>query len=626
MIITFRPNQIVMTKKKKKKFTRPKKKNNRIISGQAKSPLYNLASRLAEAERYLQEGHFQLAGQICNEVLIADPSQPAALSMLASIAIHSGNSEMALEYCNRVIKSNNRDPNIYILKGLAYYELGKYEASVESYLDAIRLNGSLALAHYNLGNAYKALDNLDSAASAYKTAINLNPVYFKAYNNLGNIYQKHRFYEKAVECFVKAIEINPNVAEIHKNLGVAYEILKETDKAMESYDRALRLQPGYPLALAGMALILEKNREHERAYALLDPIVDRLSKDDAVAATTFALVCGIKGEQARSINILTRLLAEKSVPDDARKQLYFSLGGLYDKLGRYGEAFESFQQGNNLHDEYFIPEQNLDKIKKIIGFYATGEYEISSNQSKLPVFIVGMPRSGTSLVEQIIACHPLVYGAGELKDIHQLAASLPQLLGTYHEYPECEKLLTKGLLNELAGQHLDMLKKMADDESIIRVTDKMPGNYLYLGLIKRLFPKATIIHCMRDPLDTCLSCYFQDFVGYHPYAYNLMHLGMNYRHYEYLMEFWRDVIGLPMLEVRYEDLVANQEAISRELIEHCGLEWDEACLNFHKSSRCVHTANFQQVRKPMYSSSVGRWKNYERCLEPLKKGLETRIK
>jgi hypothetical protein len=236
-------------------------------------------------------------------------------------------------------------------------------------------------------------------------------------------------------------------------------------------------------------------------------------------------------------------------------------------------------------------------------------------QSDRPIFIVGMVRSGTSLVEQILASHPAVYGAGELPDVTEITRALPGLLGTDDRYPEFLPILNQEAVDSMACRYLDRLNQIAP--GAMRVTDKMPGNFMYLGLIELLFPGARIIHCMRDPVDTCLSAYFQDFSNNHPYAYDLSNLGAFYRGYLKLMAHWRKVLHLPLLEVRYEDLVADQERISRTLIEFCGLEWDSRCMQFHDSRRFVETASHDQVNRPLCHHSIARWKNYERHLAPL---------
>ena len=235
--------------------------------------------------------------------------------------------------------------------------------------------------------------------------------------------------------------------------------------------------------------------------------------------------------------------------------------------------------------------------------------------SDRPVFIVGMVRSGTTLVEQILSSHPDVYGAGELPDITEITRALPGFLGTGDRYPECLPKLTPEAADVMARRYLDRLTQIAPKAR--RVTDKLPGNFMYLGLIEFLFPGARIIHCMRDPVDTCLSAYFQDFSNNHPYAYDLSNLGAFYRGYLKLMAHWRKVIHLPLLEIKYEDLISDQERVTRSLVEFCGLEWDNRCLQFHETKRFVGTASHDQVNRPLYRESIQRWKNYERHLEPL---------
>jgi hypothetical protein len=230
-----------------------------------------------------------------------------------------------------------------------------------------------------------------------------------------------------------------------------------------------------------------------------------------------------------------------------------------------------------------------------------------------------MPRSGTTLVEQILSSHPAVYGAGELKDIGELANSLPGMIGTNKPFPQNIALLTRVHLDRLATTYLDRLRELSPDA--LRVTDKMLG-FIYLGLIELILPGARVIHCVRDPQDTCLSAYFQDFSESHPYAYDLHNLGVYYSGYRRIMNNWKNVlINVRMMEVSYEELVRNQEAVSRRMIDFCDLPWDDRCLQFHENRRYVATASYDQVRQPMYRSSVGRWKNYERHLNKLKAAL-----
>jgi hypothetical protein len=230
-----------------------------------------------------------------------------------------------------------------------------------------------------------------------------------------------------------------------------------------------------------------------------------------------------------------------------------------------------------------------------------------------------MPRSGTSLVEQILASHPDVHAQGELDDIGLIFESLPAAVGIDSPVVQCLDSLTGDMLDGLARRYLDRIAGNAGKAR--RVTDKMPHNFLYLGLIDLLFPRARVLHCVRDPLDTCVSCYVQQLGEFHAYAGDLANLGRYYRQYRHLMAHWKSALRLPMLEVCYEDLVADQRAVTESMLEFCGLGWDDRVLRFYESGRLTVTQSYQQVRRPMYQSSVGRWKNYNKFLGPLKEAL-----
>ena len=311
--------------------------------------------------------------------------------------------------------------------------------------------------------------------------------------------------------------------------------------------------------------------------------------------------------------------------DRQRFLLHFAAGRLLDRVGSYDEAFENYRIGNRLFGADFSCRDLANTVDKHVAVY-NKEFmrraPRASHGSQRPVFIVGMPRSGTTLVEQILSIHPEVYGAGELEDINWMAISLPKTLASSSSYPDCVPELTVDACDQLAAQYLDRLSALAPDAARL-VTDKMPGNYFHLGLVVLLFPEARIIHCTRDPLDICLSCYFQSFIqaNNHQYAYNLEHLGCAYRQYQRLMNHWKHVLDVPFMDVSYEELVADQERVTRELLAFCGLPWDERCMRFYESKRNVVTASYDQVRRPLYSSSIGRWRHYEKHLEPLRRAL-----
>jgi hypothetical protein len=305
-----------------------------------------------------------------------------------------------------------------------------------------------------------------------------------------------------------------------------------------------------------------------------------------------------------------------------REQLHLTLGKLYDRLGDYDKAFEHVQRGNEQRACKFDMNEFVASIQALIDAYSPrfmATAPRSGITSERPVFIVGMPRSGTTLTEQILARHPDVYGAGELSNINRIPSLLGTLLGGNTIYPYNITGLTTEILNTLGRQYLDFLDTL--DRSAKRVTDKMPHNFMAMGLIALLFPRARIVHCRRDPRDNCLSIYFQNFSDMHTYSNSLADIGLYYRHYEKLTAHFRRVVDIPILEFQYEELVADQEGMTRKLVEFAGLPWDERCLQFHEADRFVATPSYDQVSRPLYSSSTGRWKRYEKHLGPLLEAL-----
>ena len=336
----------------------------------------------------------------------------------------------------------------------------------------------------------------------------------------------------------------------------------------------------------------------------------------------FAAISRHIDRQDEAIALLKKLLAGPIYEPRLLMPLHFGLGKLLDEQGHYDAAFEQFREANALKPRRFDTSKHrrfIDSMIKTFDHDTIARLARSSLLNDRPVFIIGMPRSGTSLVEQILSSHPQIHGAGELQDILRMAERLPKMVKLEHPYPVCVTGLDTGVADTLAGEYLDHLRALAPDARC--VTDKLPGNFLHLGLISRLFPGARIVHCRRDPIDTCLSCYFQNFTADHGYAYNLEHLGFYYRQYERLMHHWFSVVDNPILVVHYEQLVRDTKPTVQAMLEFCSVPWDDVCLHFYESGRPVTTASYDQVRRPPYTTSIGRWRHYARYLQPLRTAL-----
>jgi hypothetical protein len=337
----------------------------------------------------------------------------------------------------------------------------------------------------------------------------------------------------------------------------------------------------------------------------------------------FAESAAAIGRPDEALHAIEPLVGDNGIPPRQRSPLLFCLGAIRDRQGEYDAAFEAFAAANRLYPATFDAESHARRIQERIDAWTperTAGLPRASNADETPVFIIGMPRSGTTLVEQIIATHPEAFGAGERWAIPSLEREFFDARQRGASEADCLDLISRGALDRAATRELRALKRLAPSAG--RITDKMMTNFLHLGLVQLVFPGARVVHCRRDPLDTCLSCFFHRFPeGSEPYAYDLEHLAEYRRTYLEITEHWKSVLDLPWLDVTYKDLVADPDAQIPRLIEFLGLAWDDACLRFHESDREVATLSADQVRRPMYRTSVGRYRHYEKHLGPLKRAL-----
>ena len=507
---------------------------------------------------------------------------------LATALDDCGVIDEAIENYQHAISLNPDMPVAFSNLGRLQREQGRLAEAEQSYRQALLLNPILASALLGLGYVYRDIGDYLSAVKYYRILLENDPEHAKARSLLGDCLAKLDMYDEAREQINKALQLEPDSAENHFNLATCLQALGRFDEATESHRRALTLKPDFSVAAYNLVMINSQSLSDEELANF-----DRLSGDEALDENT-------------------------------RINLHFALAKAYHDRRRYEHAFLQLKSGNNIKaaSNPFDPEVFISQVDRVIATHSTAFFEARWDfgiDSEMPVFIVGMPRSGSTLVEQIISSHPLAHGAGELNDMRILSKKLPEILGSNLEDPEILVQIPKKLCRSLAAEHLKKLGGLS--EGAVRVCDKMLGNFLKLGLIYMMFPQARIIHCRRNPLDMGISCYFQNFARGLRFSYDLEHLGIAYRGYRKLMDHWQSVLPMRMLDVSYEQLIAKQEDTSRKLIDFCGLDWDENCLDFHRQQRGVKTASFWQVRQPIYQSSVSRWQHYEKHLQPLIEAL-----
>ena len=469
----------------------------------------------------------------------------------------------------------------------------------------------------NLGHALAELERHAEAVVQFEKALSLRPDLAAAYNNLGNSLAALRKYAAAQSCYRRALAIQPGFAEAHGNLGNTLAALNQPEQAAASFEAALALNPDLPdvhhnlgSALRALGRLAESERAYERAIALA-PQRAELYRGFAESKRLTA------GDPL--LIAMERLARDMSgLSPQALIELHFGLAKAYDDIGRYDDAFAHLRQGNALKRQAvdYDEAETVGRLRRIAELFTPEvmhRHRGCGDPAPEPVFIIGMPRSGTTLVEQILASHPNVFGAGELMNFAQAVRD------DFPEFPEGVSALGDERFREIGAGYTAGVRTLAPTAHI---TDKMPSNFRFAGLIHLSLPNARIIHVRRDPIDTCLSCFFKIFTGNQPFAYDLQELGRFYRAYATLMAHWRNVIPTAaMLEVNYEDLVTDLEKHARHIVGHCRLEWDASCLTFYRTSRPVNTGSAVQVRQPIYRSAVGRWRNYQNWLAPLLEAL-----
>lgn len=577
----------------------------------------HLKSVLTKAVAYHRDGKLQQAEQLYTSILSSFPEHTQTLYLLGVLQLERGAYSHGLEILQRVLSLEPEHMHARYSLGRASEALGRYDDAEKSFRACLENDPRHADAWLSLGSVQQARGLYREAGESYQKVLEIDGKSYKALANLGSVYSMLGSEEMAERCTKKAASLRPDDAAVLCNLAVIYKGQGKLALALETYERAYENDPQMAEALVGKANILEKMGKVEPAFEIIHSLVED-GNANTNAAITFATLADRFGRTDQALDLVQNLLDRETIPAEPRCRLLFTKAKLLDSMDKYNHAFEAAAAANDLVPRSFDQAAHARRVDKIIEIYSKenmGRLARASNDSQLPVFVVGMPRSGKSLTEQVVASHPQVFGTGELPYIDRTVRSLAEIPGMEGGYPDCVGSIDRFTLDLMADSYLDKLRERGGNAA--RVLDTMPYNFLLLGFIAQLVPKARVIHCVRDPIDTCLACYFKDFRYGNPYTSNLVKLGEYYRAYAKLMRHWHDVLDIPILDVRYEELVADVPACSRKIIDFLDLEWDSRCLRYYQPKSVVNAASHELVREPLSTNWVGRWRHYERQLYPL---------
>ncbi len=514
-------------------------------------------------------------------------------------------------------------PDALHLKGLVHLEFGKSDSAEQLISNAIRTSPQVPQYHLSLGRVYHYKAGYSDAIASCKRALELKPDFAEAFNTLGLIYREIGELNSAIDCFEQAIRLDDTNSNILTNYASTLAESGSIGKALSIFLPLGEKRPDDPVINHCLGYIYELDHDIEKArqYYLEST---KLNPRNVVAYTRLAVIDKHTPDNNHVQTEIEKLLNCSDITDKDKSSLHFALGKIYQDCRDYDLSFHHYKNGNDINrlTQSFNRESHLLFVSRTITTFTeslTDNLNGAGSDSEVPVFILGMPRSGTSLVEQIVSSHPDVRGAGELSYLYMFTRDMHKQLRTTRKYPRCMKHVGKSHIRELADRYLGMLGSKSG--SVLRITDKTPGNYLYIGLIFLMFPKAKIIHCHRDPMDVCFSNYIQKFSRLLPYSCDLADIGFYYIQYQKLMMHWEKLFPGRIHHVSYETLVNDKDEIIKGMIDYCGLPWNDRCLFSHENKRFIRTASDWQVRQPIYTSSIKRWKHYEKYLGPLLEAL-----
>ncbi len=567
---------------------------------------------------YYDHKEFEAAAASQQRALQLAPGFAPALNNLGNIHREQDDKIAAMDFYRQAIAANPRYLEPLSNLGALLLEEDRTDEAEAELNKALQLKPDYPEAICNLGGVFLAREQNETALAHYQRALRIRPVYVEAQMGLAKAFQALENLPDAEAAALHAIRLDGNNAKAHALLASIYAEIARPEQAEVEYNRALEIDPENDDALLGFGHLCMENGQLERAEELFNRALE--SKTDNLSAHIHLVqVKKVLPEDTSFAALLEQEKQFDTLSDNRQLSLNFALGKCYDDTKDYEHAFPHFLNGCQLKRAKFnydpdVVARQFAELQEIFSKETIARLRGGGDPSNLPIFVLGMPRSGTTLTEQIIASHPEVYGAGELGDLLRIAHRKTDPAAT--TFPDNLRFLDHATLTAWGAEYIAGLKPRAPNAK--HITDKMPANFLAVPLIHLMLPNAKIIHVKRNPVDTCLSCFTRLFNRKQEHTYDLAELGRYYADYARLMEQWRKVLPADaLLDVQYEDIVADQEKQARRLLEYCGLEWNPACLEFHKTKRQIRTASVTQVRQPIYNTSVERWRKYEKFLGPL---------
>jgi tetratricopeptide (TPR) repeat protein len=551
-----------------------------------------IPAQFAQAVGFHQAGRLDRAVELYRQILLCEPDLPEVHNNLGAALAALGKLSEATQSYRRALDLNPDNAQAWCNWGAALASLGQLREAEANLRRAIALDASFAEAHSQLGHTLRLSGSLDDAEDMLRRAIALDPNNAQAHAGLGTLLLDCGLSCEAAGAFARAVALKPDFAGAYNNLALALKEAGRLDEAACAAEEAIRLAPRRAAYYANLAEV--------RTFAAGDP----------------------------HVGALETLAQGASLAVDERIHLHFALAKAYEDMGHADDAFTQWLAGNRLKRHAIVYDEattlaRMERARELFTPELIAACPSVGEPSQLPVFILGMPRSGTSLIEQILASHPDVFAAGEINLFDRAVGAICQraklAVGPPPRAAAYPDMVADMGLEDFRWLGAAYAHKLAErSPGAARITDKMPSNFIYAGLIHLALPCATIIHAVRDPIDTCVSCFAKLFVDGQAFTYDLAELGRYYGRYRALMAHWHRVLPPGrILDVRYEDVVADLEGSARRIVAHCGLGWDARCLDFHRTERAVRTASAAQVRRPIYGHAVARWRTYERFLAPL---------